>query len=69
MLGVKSGLNGYPLAESLKTTLAMPYPGFCVSQLYSDIALRLRSELAYVPGLLTHTGNQRILKPVFVREA
>ncbi|CST39758.1 Uncharacterised protein [Shigella sonnei] len=47
----------------------MPYHWFCVSQLYSDIALRLRSELAYVPGLLIHTGNQRNRTPVFVREA
>src|SRR5699024_2403751 len=48
-----------PTRGKPQTTLAMPYPGFCVSQLYSDIALQLRSELAYVPGLLIHTGNQR----------
>lgn len=58
-----------PTREKPQTTLAMPYPGFCVSQLYSDIALRPHSGLACVPDQLIRTGNQRNQTAVLVREA
>lgn len=58
-----------PTREKPQTTLAMPYPGFCVSQLYSDIALRHHSGLACVPDQLIRTGNQRNQTAVLVREA
>ncbi len=55
MLGVKSGLNGYPLAESSNDFSNAVSRVLRVATVFR-YALRLRSELAYVPGLLIHTG-------------
>ena len=51
-----------------QTTLAMPYPEFCVSQLYLDIALRHHSGLVCVPDQLIRTSNPRNQTAVLVRE-